>query len=55
MPAEFQKVIHNLLKEFPQANAFINVLLIVSKGIKIKQIALVEKILKKLDVSDAAL
>ena len=24
MPAEFQKVIDNLLKEFPQANAFID-------------------------------
>ena len=31
MPAEFQKVIDTLLKEFPQANAFINDMLVVSK------------------------
>ena len=54
MPVEFQKVIHKLLKDFPQTNAFIDVLLILSKRTKIKQIALVEKILKKLDVSNAA-
>ena len=35
MPAEFQKVIDNLLKEFPQANAFIDDILIASKGTKI--------------------
>ena len=55
MPAEFQKVIDNLLKDFPQANAFIEDTLIASKGTKIKHIALVEKILKKLDVSNVAL
>ena len=55
MPAEFQKVIDNLLKEFPQANAFIDDILIASKGTKIEHIALVEKILKKLDVSNVAL
>ena len=43
MPAEFQKVIDNLLKEFPQANAFIEDILIASKGTKIEHIALVEK------------
>ena len=32
MPAEFQKVIDNLLKKFPQANVFINDILIASKG-----------------------
>ena len=31
MPAEFQKVIDNLIKEFPQANAFIDDILIASK------------------------
>ena len=55
MPAEFQKVIDNLLKEFPQANAFIDGILIASKGTKIEHIALVEKVLKKLDVSNVAL
>ena len=43
MPAEFQKVIDNLLKELPQANAFIDDILIASKGNKIEHIALVEK------------
>ena len=55
MPAEFQKVIDNLLKELPQANAFIDDILIASKGNKIEHIALVEKILKKLDASNVAL
>ena len=55
MPAEFQKVIDNLFKQFPQANAFIDDILIASKGIKIEHIALVEKVLKKLDVSNALL
>ena len=55
MPAEFRKVIDNLLKEFPQANAFIDDILIASKGTKTEHIALVEKILKKLDVSNVAL
>ena len=54
-PAEFQKFIDNLLKEFPQANAFIDDILIASKGTKIEHIALVEKVLKKLDVSNASL
>ena len=51
--AELQKVIDNLLKEFPQANAFIDDILIART--KIEHIALVEKILKKLDVSNVAL
>ena len=55
MPAEFQKVIDTLLKEFPEANAFIDDILVVSKGTKIEHNALVEKILKKLDLSNAAL
>ena len=55
MPAEFQKVISNLFKECPQANAFIDDILIASKGTKIEHIPLVEKVLKKLDVSNALL
>ena len=55
MPTEFQKFIDKLLKQFPQANAFIDDILIASKGTKIEHIALVEKVLKKLDVSNASL
>ena len=47
--------LHHLLREFPQDNAFIDDILIASKGTKIEHIALVEKILKKLDVSNIAL
>ena len=55
MPAEFQKVIDNLLKEFTQANAFIDDILIASKGTRVERIAIVEKVLKKLDVSNVSL
>ena len=40
-------MIDKLLKEFPQANAFIDNFLIASKGTKVEHIALVEKIFKK--------
>ena len=55
MPAEFQKVLDNLLMEFPQANALIDEILIASKETKVEHIALVEKVLKKLDVSNVSL
>ena len=55
MPAEFQEVTDSLIKEFLQANAFIDDILIAAKGTKVEHIALVEKILKKLDVSNVAL
>ena len=55
MPKEFQKVIDNLLKEFSQANAFIDDIPIASKGTKVEHIAQVERILKKLDVSNVSL
>ena len=55
MLTEFQKVIDNLLKEFPQANAFIDDILIASKGTKVEHIASMEKILKNLDVSNVSL
>ena len=55
MPAELQKVIDTLLKKFPVANAFIDDILVVLKGIEIEHIALVEKILRKLNVSKTAL
>ena len=55
MPAGIQKVIDNLLKEFPQANAFTDDILIASKETKREHIASMEKILKKLDVSNVSL
>ena len=55
MPVEFQKVIDNLLKDFPQADEIIDDILVISKGTKWEHIALVEKFFKKLDVSNAAL
>ena len=55
MPTEFPKFIDNLLKEFPQANAFIDDILIACKETKVEHIALVEKIFKKLDVSNVSL
>ena len=39
MPAEIQKVIDNLLKEFPQSNAFVDDVLIAIKGTNIEHIA----------------
>ena len=55
MLADFQKVIDTLLEQFPEANAFVNDILVVSKETKLDYIALVEKILRELDVSNAAL
>ena len=49
MPAEFQRVMNAILFEFPYAHAFIDHILVLSKGTKIEHIALVEKILSKLD------
>ena len=54
MPAEFEKVIDNLLKDFPEANAFIDDILVVSKRTKVEHMALVENFLRNLDVSKAA-
>ena len=48
-PAEFQKVIDAILSEFPQAHAFIDDMLVVTKGSKIKHISAVENILRELD------
>ena len=55
MPAEFQRVMHAILAEFPCAHAFIDDILVISKGTKIEHIALVEKILTKLDKENMAL
>ena len=48
-PAEFQKVMDAILSEFPQAHAFIDFILAVTKGSEIKHISAVEKILRELD------
>ena len=55
MPAEFQRVMDAILSEFLCAHAFIGDILIISKGTKIEHIALVEKILLKLDKDNMAL
>ena len=55
MPAEFQRVMDAILAEFPCAHAFIDDILVISKGTKIEHIALVEKILTKLDKENMAL
>ena len=48
MPAEFQRVMDTILSEFPQAHAFIDIL-VVTKGTEIEHISAVERILRKLD------
>ena len=55
MPAEFQQVMDAIPSEFPCAHAFIDVNLVLSKGTKIEHIALIEKILSKLDRENLAL
>ena len=55
LPAEFQRVMDAILAEFPCAHAFIDDILVISKGTKIEHIALVEKILAKLDRENMAL
>ena len=49
MTAVFQNVMDTLTKEFLQAHAFIDV----SEGAKIEHIALVEKLLTKLDITNS--
>ena len=53
MPAEFQRVTDSLLSELPCAHAIIDDILKLSKGSK--NIALFEKILKKLDKENRVL
>ena len=55
MPAEFQRVMDAILAELPCAHDFIDDILVISKGTKIEHIALVEKILAKLDKENMAL
>ena len=55
MPAEFQRAMDCILAEYPQAHAFIDDILVVTKGTAIDHIAMVEKILKKLDRENMSL
>ena len=55
MPAEFQRVMNTILLEFPQAHAFIDDILVVTKGTKIEHISTVERILRKLDRKNMSL
>ena len=55
MPAEFQRVMDTILSEFPQAHAFIDDILVVTKGTEIEHIWAVERILRKLDRENMSL
>ena len=55
MPAEFQRAMDCILAEYPQAHAFIDDILVVTKGTAIDHIATVEKLLKKLDRENMSL
>ena len=54
MPVELQRVMDSTLPEFPQSHAFIDDILITTKGSEIEHISTVEKILKKLDKENMA-
>ena len=50
MPAEFQRVVFAILSEFPpQADAFLDDVLIVKKGSKIEHTSAIGKILRNFD------
>ena len=55
MPAEFQRVMDTILSEFPQAHAFIDDILVVTKGTEMEHISAVERILRKLDRENMSL
>ena len=55
MPAEFQRAMDCILSEFPQAHAFIDKILVLTKGAEVDHIATIEKILKKLDKENISL
>ena len=55
MPAEFQRVMDTILSEFPQAHAFIDDILVITKGKEIEHILAVERILRKLDRENMSL
>ena len=49
MPAEFQRVMDTILSEFPQTHAFLDDILVVTKGTENEHTSAVEYILGKLD------
>ena len=49
MPAEFQRVMDSILNKFPQAKAFVDDILVTTKGTEVEHISLVENILRKLN------
>ena len=55
MPAEFQRIMDSILNEFPQANAFIDDILVTTKGIEVEHMSLAEKILRKLNRENISL
>ena len=55
MPTEIQRAMGAILSELPCAHAFIDDILVISKGSKIEHNALLEKIVKKLDKKNIAL
>ena len=55
MPAEFQRVMDAILSEIPQADAFIDDILVFTKGNEIEQISAVKKTLRKLDRENMSL
>ena len=55
MPAEFQLVIDSILLEYPQAHAFIDDILVITKGSEIEHKANVITILRKLDKENMSL
>ena len=54
-PAEFQRVMDSFLNEFPPANAFMDDILVTTKGTEVEHISLVEKILRKLNRENISL
>ena len=55
MPAKFQRVMNTILSETLQAHAFIDDILVVTKGTEIEHILAIEKILRMLDRENMSL
>ena len=55
MPTESQRAMDCILSELPQAHAFIDKILVVTKGAEVDHIATIEKKLKKLDKENMSL
>ena len=55
MPAEFQRVMDTILSKFPQAHAFIDDILVVTKGTEVEHISAVEKNLRNSDRENMSL